>query len=116
MVEGECSEVSEEEFMEAVTFGRQAVHGVLDLMEKMRQAVGKPKWEFEKVEPPEGLAEKVRELALEPIQAACREADKAARGQAFRSAKREIIAELSTEYPESERFIERLFENLQYKG
>ncbi len=114
MVEGECSEVSEEEFMEAVTFGQQAVQGVLELMEKMRQAVGKPKWEFEKAEPPEGLAEKVRELGLEPIQAACREADKAARGQAFKSAKRKIIAELSTEYPENERFIESLFEKLQY--
>jgi polyribonucleotide nucleotidyltransferase len=115
MVEGECSEISEEEFMEALAFGQEAVQGVLELMEKMREAVGLPKWDYEKVEPPEGMAERVRELALDSIQAACREADKHARGQAFKQAKRQVIETLLPDYPEGERHIENIFEGLQYE-
>jgi len=48
MVEGECSEISEADFSEAIFFGKDAVQGVIELQNKMREAIGVAKWSFTK--------------------------------------------------------------------
>src|SRR3954464_15628861 len=47
MVEGEAEEMSEEDMIEALFFGHRAVQDTIELIERMRQAVGKPKWTFQ---------------------------------------------------------------------
>ena len=47
MVEGEAEEMSEGDMVAAIQFGHQAVQGVLELIVKIREAVGKEKWPFE---------------------------------------------------------------------
>jgi polyribonucleotide nucleotidyltransferase len=46
MVEGEAEEISEDDMIEALLFGHRAVQDTLDLIDRMQQAVGKPKWRF----------------------------------------------------------------------
>ncbi len=114
MVEGECHEVSEEDFIKAVFFGKDAVQGVIELIEKMRAAVGKEKWDFEKPEKPEGVDERMKTVAHDAIKAACQVAEKAARGQAFKAARNQAIEKLTPEFPDQEKAIRTAFEELQY--
>src|SRR5688500_14307780 len=55
MVEGECDQISEEDFAEAVFFGQQAVQPIIQLQEQMQKAIGVAKWAYTPVEPPAGL-------------------------------------------------------------
>ena len=57
MVEGECDEISEEDFAEALYFGHRAVQDVIVLQDRMREALGVQKWGFTPKLPPEGLDE-----------------------------------------------------------
>jgi polyribonucleotide nucleotidyltransferase len=50
MVEGEASEVSEEEVLDAILFAHESLAPILDIQERMREEVGKPKRVFEKKE------------------------------------------------------------------
>lgn len=115
MVEGECKEISEEDFIEAVFFGQQAVQGVIEVIEKMRQALGQPKWSFTPPPPPaEGLTTRVRQVALGPIQAACSVAEKMARAAASKKALKETLTTLEPEFPENTKVIKAAFEDLLY--
>ncbi|MBN1652471.1 MAG: polyribonucleotide nucleotidyltransferase [Deltaproteobacteria bacterium] len=114
MVEGECREVSEDDFIKAVFFGKDAVQGVIELIEKMRAAVGREKWTFEKPDKPDGIDERMKDMAYEPIKAACRIADKSARAQAFRDARNLSLETMLPELPEHEKAIRAAFEELQY--
>ncbi len=114
MVEGECGEITEEEFLEAVTFGHRAVQGIIELLEKMREAVGHKKWDFEKPEMPEGLEQRVWDVAGARIEEACNIADKEPRLSAFKQAKRAAVETLLPDFPESEQAIRAAFEKAQY--
>ena len=50
MVEGEASEVSEEEVLDAILFAHESLAPILEIQERMREEVGKPKRVFEKKE------------------------------------------------------------------
>jgi polyribonucleotide nucleotidyltransferase len=115
MVEGECKEISEEEFIEAVFFGQQAVQGVIEVIEKMRQAIGQPKWTYTPpLQPAEGLTTRVRQVALGPIQAACTVGEKMARAAAVKKGLKDTLTALRSEFPEDEKFIRSAYEDLLY--
>jgi polyribonucleotide nucleotidyltransferase len=63
MVEGEMKEVSESVIIDALEFAHQSVQPILDLQEKLRAAVGKPKREFEEPKMDESILARVREIA-----------------------------------------------------
>src|SRR5438552_5553072 len=63
MVEGGCNQLQEDVIIDAVLFAHQAVQPVLDLLEKIRAAVGKPKREFAAPKKDEALAERVKPYA-----------------------------------------------------
>jgi polyribonucleotide nucleotidyltransferase len=114
MVEGEASELSETEITEALFFGHRAVQDVITLIEKIREAVGKSKWTFEAERAPEGLEARVAEVALEKVKQACNISEKAERYQAFKKIKKEVVEALAPEFPEREKFIKSLYEDLRY--
>ena len=70
MVEGGADQISEEMTVDALFFAHQAAQPVLDLIEKLRAAVGQPKREFVPPAKDEALHEKVRELGKEKMRAA----------------------------------------------
>jgi len=114
MVEGECSEITEADFADAIFFGKEAVQGVIDLQERMREAVGAAKWSFTKQEAPSGLAERVRAVALSGIKDACSTREKHVRYNKFKEVKKATVAQLLPEFPEHEPFIKEAYEDLRY--
>src|SRR5207245_11697404 len=60
MVEGGAKEVDEPTMIEALLFGQQAIHQLLDAQEEMRKEVGREKRKFEKVPLATGVPDKVR--------------------------------------------------------
>lgn len=63
MVEGEAQFLSEQEMLEAIFFGHQAVQPLIDAQEELAKLVGKEKREFSLPPVDEALAAKVTELA-----------------------------------------------------
>ncbi|MGD8860755.1 MAG: polyribonucleotide nucleotidyltransferase [Myxococcales bacterium] len=114
MVEGECSEINEDDFVEALWFGHAAVQPVIELQEKMREAVGETKWVHEPPKAPEGLDARVREVALDKIKEACNIKEKHERYGRFKEVKKETVAALLEEFPEDEGFIKKAYESLRY--
>ncbi len=94
MVEGGADQISEEMTVDALFFAHQAAQPVLDLIEKLRAAVGQPKREF--VTPPkdEVLHEKVREMGKEKMRAAVTVREKHKRHEQEQLVEQEIVAAL----------------------
>ncbi len=70
MVEGEASEIPEEEVLDAILFAHGSLAPILDIQEKMTRERGKPKLAFEKKEiDPEDLR-KIAEVAENDLRAA----------------------------------------------
>jgi polyribonucleotide nucleotidyltransferase len=61
MVEGEAGEVPEEEVLDAILFAHESLQPILEMQERMREEIGKPKRTFEKKELSE---EDLRKIAL----------------------------------------------------
>ncbi len=114
MVEGECDQISEHDFSEALFFGHRAVQGLIELQERLREAVGLTKWLFEPKQPPAGLAQRMREVALDGIKQACNVREKHERYALFGKVKKTVVAQLAAEFPEHEGFIKEAYEDLRY--
>jgi polyribonucleotide nucleotidyltransferase len=94
MVEGGAEHISEEMAVDALFFAHQASQPVLDLIEKLRAAVGEPKREF--VPPPkdEALHHKVAELGKSKLRTAVTVREKHKRHDEEARVTQEIIATL----------------------
>jgi polyribonucleotide nucleotidyltransferase len=87
---------------------------VLELQEKMREAVGVAKWPFEAPKAPEGLDTRVEAVALEGIKKACNILEKHERYGEFKKVKKATVEALKDEFPEQEKFIKEAYEDLRY--
>ncbi|NCQ59236.1 MAG: polyribonucleotide nucleotidyltransferase [Myxococcales bacterium] len=114
MVEGGAKEIGEDDLLAGIEFGHQAVQGVLALIEKMREAVGKEKWIFETAKRDEKIDARVKDVALDKIQGCCNIAEKFARYGGFKAVKKETVAALAEEFPGQEDDIKAAYEDLQY--
>ncbi len=114
MVEGEAKEMSETDLIEAIQFGHQAVQGVLELIEKIREAVGKEKWAYTPATRDEKIDARVKEVALARVLEACNIAEKHPRYGRFSEVKKEVVGELSAEFPDQEGDIKGAYEHLRY--
>jgi polyribonucleotide nucleotidyltransferase len=97
MVEGEMKEVSEAVVIDALLYAHSAVQPILDLQEKLRAAVGKPKREFQPARPDEALAAKVKELAWDRVAQAMAIREKHARYDGLAKIGADVIAQLCGE-------------------
>lgn len=70
MVEGEASEVSEEEVLDAILFAHESLAPILEIQERMREEVGKPKRVFEKKELSGEELRKIAEIGEGALRAA----------------------------------------------
>ena len=114
MVEGEAEEMSEADMVSAIQFGHQAVQGVLELINKIQEAVGKEKWPFEAARRDAKIDARVKEVGLAKVIEACNIADKHPRYDRFSEIKKEVVAELVNEFPELEGDIKAAYEDLRY--
>jgi polyribonucleotide nucleotidyltransferase len=91
MVEGSAGEVPESVLIDAIFFGKEALQPVLELQERLRQAVGRPK---RPVEPPKVDAELAARMAAEasgPLDDALRIPEKQARYAALDALRTRVV-------------------------
>src|SRR5690606_17845202 len=92
MVEGGFDEMPESVIIDALMFGHEAVQPVLDLQEKLRAAVGKPKRAYEEPAQDEALLAKVKELAWGKLEEAMSVREKRKRGEATAAGDQDVMA------------------------
>ncbi|MFK5952549.1 MAG: polyribonucleotide nucleotidyltransferase [Desulfobacterium sp.] len=112
MVEGGADVVSEEDMLDAIFFGHQAMQPLIDLQESLKEAMGKEKRAFEPPQPDEALFEKVKALAAEKIHATVQTQGKMARNKALDMLKRDVIESLGEDYADRVGEIKDLFSSL----
>ncbi len=113
MVEGSCNEVPENEFLDALMFGHKSVQPLIDLQNRIREAVGKPKRAFTAALPDAALRKLVMETALADLKQACRTRVKGARYAMFKEIQKKTIATLAPATPELESLMKVAFHDAQ---
>jgi polyribonucleotide nucleotidyltransferase len=113
MVEGGAEEVDEDVMIDALMFGHESAQPMLDLQDKLRAAVGKPKKEFHPPEPDADIARKVEEVAKDRLSEVAFIPEKLNRYAAVRELKDQIREELAEQFPEREDEIGDAFNDLK---
>ncbi len=100
MVEGGANIVSEQDMLDAIYFGHEAMQPIIDMQIELKNTVGKEKHTFiPPVRDPE-LAEKVASFAKEGIHERVQIKTKIERQTALSSYKEEVVAHFSQDYPD----------------
>ena len=113
MVEGGGLFVTEEDMLEAIFFGHNALEPILDLQVKLREAAGLPKRAAPVVETDEGLAKEVETLAAERIKEAIQVSDKMERRDSMKRAKADVVAGLGDRYVGNEKLVDELLHTVE---
>ncbi len=113
MVEGGADVVSEADMLEAIFFGHQALQPLIDIQEKLQEALGKPKREFDPPQPEPELKARLEQMAAEPIGKAIVIPEKVKRSQALKEAKAVIFESLGEEYAERKAEVYEILGDIQ---
>ena len=100
MVEAGSKEVSEEDMLEALMFGHEAIIELCEFEEKIIEEVGLPKMEYEHLEIPEELKDEIKKLASEKLDSAMRIKEKLEKYAAIDAVKEEIVTKYEEENSE----------------
>ncbi len=116
MVEGGADEATEGDIIDALMYAHEKGQAVIDLIERIRGAVGKPKREFTVDKIPENIAQRVAGLVDGGIREACVIRDKKARYDAYSALKKKMVETLTGElgaeqYEKLAKLIKDEFEN-----
>ena len=113
MVEGGAAVVPEEGVLDALFQGHQALQPLIDLQEKLKDQLGKPKRALPQEEKDEALRARVRELAEGKLAEAVRIADKKERNARIHEVGAEALAAGAEEFPGREREIKGAFREIE---
>jgi polyribonucleotide nucleotidyltransferase len=111
MVEGSAQHVAEEVLIDALMFAHKAAQPLIDLQEKLRAAVGKPKREFAPPAKDPALEARVLALAAPKIEAAMAIREKQERYAALDTASAETQEAAKAEFPERDAEIKEVIES-----
>lgn len=100
MVEAGSKEVSEEDMLEALMFGHEAVKELCEFEEKIISEIGEEKMEYEHLEISDELRKEVTELASDKLDKALRIKDKLEKYAAIDAVKEEVVNKYSEENSE----------------
>jgi polyribonucleotide nucleotidyltransferase len=119
MVEGGAAEAGEGDVIDTLMFAHKAAQPILELIEKLRAAVGKPKKPFEPKKLPEDIASKIPALVDSKIIESALIKDKKKRYEGYKAAKDAMIAGLQAaigpeKVVEHEKLIKAEFEERKY--
>jgi polyribonucleotide nucleotidyltransferase len=98
MVEGGGLFVKEEDMLEAIFFGHQAMQPIIDLQVKLKEVVSLEKRRVSSKEVDQGLVLRIEEMAAERIREAVRIPDKLKRQDAVQRIKDDVLAALGEDY------------------
>lgn len=113
MVEGEAHEIGEADMLAALNFGQEVARHLIQMQKQVAAEVGQTKRELQAPPLPEGLAEKVREMATVTLQEIVREPDKQKRGDSIKLLQDSINSTLGKAYPESEPLVADIFYEIE---
>ena len=91
MVESSAKQVSEEDMLEALMFGHEAVKELIGFQEQIIKEIGKPKMEYEVLEISEELKKEIELLATDNLNKAMRIKDKLEKYEAIDKIKEDIV-------------------------
>jgi len=101
MVEGEANELTEDEFIDALKTGHEAIVQIIELQEALVAEIGKSEREYEVVTKPDEFRNKVTEIFdEEKVGSINANPDKQRRQELKSEYKEAVIEELAEEYPE----------------
>jgi len=101
MVEAGAREVSEEDMLEALMFGHEAIKELIAFEEEIIEAIGVEKMEYEKLEISSELRSEVDEFCRDRIDAALRIKDKLEKYAAIDQVKEDLIEKYKSLYEDS---------------
>lgn len=118
MVEGGAAEASEADVIDALMFAHKAAQPIIELIESIREAVGKTKRPFVAPKLDEAVAAQIKSIVDEPILAASLIGDKKSRYDAYKVAKTAmetaLKASLGESYAAQEKLIKAEFDERKY--
>ena len=97
MVEAGSKEVSEEDMLEALMFGHEAVKELCEFQEKIISEIGQGKMEYEHLEISDELRKEVYDLAADKLDAAMSIKEKLAKYEAIDKVKEEVVEKYTEE-------------------
>ena len=97
MVEAGAKEVSEDDMLDALMFGHEAVKELVKFEEKIVKEVGQEKMEYETLEITDELKDEIYSLAKEPLDKAMRIKDKLEKYAAIDKVKEDVVAKFEYE-------------------
>ena len=100
MVEAGSKEVSEEDMLEALMFGHEAVKELCEFQEKIIEEIGEEKMEYEKLEIDDSLRDEIKELATDKLDKALRIKEKLEKYAAIDKVKEDIVTKYEEENKE----------------
>ena len=100
MVEAGSKEVSEEDMLEALMFGHDAVRELCDFQEEIIKEIGEEKMEYEHLTLEEELVNEIKELASDKLDSAMRIREKLEKYAAIDSVKEEVVSKYEEENSE----------------
>ena len=115
MVEGGALELSEADIAEALTFAQKGVAELVAWEQEILEGNAKPKIVWNKAQPAPELAARVRELAEDRMREALTLPEKHERIQALRAVEAEVKERLAEEFPEQERDIGSVLDDIEYE-
>jgi polyribonucleotide nucleotidyltransferase len=113
MVEGGSRMLPEDEILEGLFKGHEAIQPLLDYQEQLKREVGKTKRSVPLVEPDKALSQRVDALAREKILQAIAITEKLERYKRLDEVKREVVTQVLLDFPEREKEIKGTFEGLK---
>jgi polyribonucleotide nucleotidyltransferase len=113
MVEGEASEVGEDELLEVIKVAHEAIRSLNKLQNEIATEISPEKREAPELELPENLLKKVTDLATAKIAEAITIQEKSERNKALRTLRDDIMGGLSEEYPEQEKAIASILHDIE---
>ncbi len=97
MVEAGSKEVNEDDMLDALMFGHEAIKELCEFQEKIIDEVGQEKMEYEKLEIEDSLREEIKNLAKDRLDKAMRIKEKLEKYAAIDNIKEEVVAKYEEE-------------------
>jgi polyribonucleotide nucleotidyltransferase len=119
MVEGGAAEASEADVIDALMFAHKTAQPILELIERMRAAVGKTKRAFERKTLAADVAGKVKEIADAEILTSSLIKEKKARYDGYKATKNKVVEALTAQlgaegFAKVEKLVKEEFEERKY--
>jgi polyribonucleotide nucleotidyltransferase len=113
MVEGGAQVVPEEEILEALFAGHEAIQPLLQMQEEIRREIGKPKRHVPLAQLDHAVARRVEDLALTRLRQALEVPEKLERYKRIAEVKGEVVPLALAEFPDKQKDIKGAFEELK---